>query len=213
MSALEVSVGKGCVAAYLQGCCGDIRPALIRSNQFYRGGDADVYRLGRELAAAVDTVLAGPMERCPNGSLAAQNITVDLETQSGAFSPLRINHVSVSEKLALVTFNAEVVVEYGLHIRSMFAPLTLPVAYTNGMLGYITTAQQLAEGGYEAADSHRYFNLPAPFCRNSEDRILDALRWLDGSSRPITRAPGAGPQLSREYDVSVDGAAVAGDDL
>jgi hypothetical protein len=46
MESVEQSLGEGAVAAFLQGCCGDIRPALIRDGRFYSGHDEDVHRIG-----------------------------------------------------------------------------------------------------------------------------------------------------------------------
>ena len=71
------------MAAYLQGCCGDIRPALVRDDQFYRGDAGDVRRLGAELADAISTVLNGPMEVCQPASGLAFDVVTPLAFENG----------------------------------------------------------------------------------------------------------------------------------
>jgi hypothetical protein len=43
------------------------------------------------------------------------------------------------------------------------------------MIGYVTTEQQLAEGGYESREAFRYFAMPGPFAASTESRIRRAI--------------------------------------
>jgi hypothetical protein len=88
---------------------------------------------------------------------------------------LEITRLELAENLILAAFNAEMVVQYGLFIKDRFNRRVLPLGYTNGMIGYVTTAEQLAEGGYEPCGSTPYFNLPAPFAAGTEARIRTAI--------------------------------------
>lgn len=199
------------VAAFLQGTCGDVRPALVNGERFYRGKEEDVERLGGQLADEVLRVLRQPMQTLETSKLTADrsevllpfenlpaqeelNTLKNAETHIGEWAglmlqeparlapsiPLRLNYVKLADGLAFVTMNGEVVVNYGLFVKELTRKQVLPLAYTNGMIGYIPTAEQLIEGGYESRDSLYYFGLPAAFTEEVEDRIKQEIRSLVG---------------------------------
>ncbi|MDF2668536.1 MAG: hypothetical protein K0R67_842 [Paenibacillus sp.] len=85
--------------------------------------------------------------------------------------------LDVAEGLALLAMNAEVVVEYGLYLKSLSADL-LPVAYSNGMIGYVPMAYQLRHNGYEADESTYYFHMPAKLEPEIEAPVKLALERL-----------------------------------
>ena len=60
----------------------------------------------------------------------------------------------------------------------------LVLGYSNGMAGYLCTAQAYAEGGYESAQAYRGFHRPAPFADDTETRLSDAAASLAGEVRP-----------------------------
>jgi hypothetical protein len=186
----------------LQGCCGDIRPGLVRDGAFYRGTDDDVRALGARLAAEVSAILRRPMEQLQPARIRSELLTVELPFQTlptraalearrddpdipGAWSrlllaqperlqpaiPFRIQMLVLGDGLALLAMEGEVVVEYGLWVKQRFGGKVLPIPYSNGMVGYVPVAHQIAEGGYEARDSVPYFGLPAPFAPSLEERI------------------------------------------
>ena len=86
--------------------------------------------------------------------------------------------IRLAENLGFLTFNAEVVVEYGLFVKELSGGNVLPLAYSNGMIGYVTTEQQLEEGGYESREAFRYFGMPGPFAASTERRLRKAIRDL-----------------------------------
>lgn len=185
MSEMEAGLGQDAVAAYLQGCCGDIRPALIACGEFYRGGPDEVRRLGRELHDAAAAVLAGTMEPCPaeSCSMTESSLALFFESPSsdkppGPSVPLEMTRITLAPNLGFVTFNAEMVVEYGLFTKQKSRGAFLPVAYSNGMIGYVTTERQLMEGGYESRDAFRYFRMPGPFAASTERRVCRAIASL-----------------------------------
>ena len=177
MTIIEDRIGNSAIAGFLQGCCGDIRPALIRDDQFYRGGMEDVLRLGSELSGVVLKVLASPMQPCEPTPCTAHQITLPLYFEHTAENTadsalLEMTRVLLGSQLGFFTFNAEMVVRYGFLIKQ---ESLLPLAYTGGMIGYVTTEQQLAEGGYEAREAFRYFRMPGPFAASTESRIHEAI--------------------------------------
>jgi len=239
MELLEAKLGDGAVAAFLQGCCADIRPALVRDGEFYRGGPEEVARYARMLADAAWAVLSRPMQPVRPGPLAGKTMTVPLQLQpapsekelrrwaenggaentpdaeanrdtggrsggTGSASggnrlrqlmpdahiladwsrlllaegrhlrstvELELTCLKLADDLALLAANAELSGAYGAFLSSAFGGRVLPVCYSNGMIGYVATADQIAEGGYEALDFIYYFGLPAPLQPQVEARV------------------------------------------
>lgn len=64
--ALE-KLNPGAIALFMTGCCGDVRPAIIKDNKFIGGSFADSERMGKKLAAKADKILktAKPLEPSP----------------------------------------------------------------------------------------------------------------------------------------------------
>jgi hypothetical protein len=209
MKHVEATLGEDVVAAYLQGCCGDIRPNLVRSGQFYRGFDSEVRELGLSLASEVLAVLDKPMQILTDCPLEGTTMIVELPFQplptweelrsnmdrADLFAewsqlflndperlktsiPFEINLLKIANGLSFLSMNGEVVVEYGLFVKKMGIDDMLPLAYTNGMIGYIPTGNQVAEGGYEVDESCYYFGLPAQFDPSLEKEIHERIMIL-----------------------------------
>ncbi|XID95743.1 neutral/alkaline non-lysosomal ceramidase N-terminal domain-containing protein [Paenibacillaceae bacterium WGS1546] len=91
--------------------------------------------------------------------------------------PLRLVSLTLAEGVSLLAANAEIVAEYGLYLQEL-APgrQVLGLGYTNGMIGYIPTAAQIAEGGYESFWSTPYFLLPSPFDPEVEEKVRSGLK-------------------------------------
>jgi hypothetical protein len=177
MTAVEEFLGPDTAAGFLQGCCGDVRPALIRDGEFFRGDHIDVKRLGSELSTVVIDALSRPMHRCRTGPCSHLTSAVPLtfEQHSAAGIPLEMTKVRFGADLGFVTFNAEIVVEYGLCVKQGSGGAALPIGYTNGMIGYVTTEQQLVEGGYESREAFQFFNMPGPFAATTERQVRHAV--------------------------------------
>lgn len=90
--------------------------------------------------------------------------------------PLRWVWLRLAKGVTLLAANAELVVDYGLYAKAAAAGgRVLPMGYTNGMIGYIPTAAQVAEGGYESLGSIPYFLLPSPLSSETERIVKDSL--------------------------------------
>lgn len=92
--------------------------------------------------------------------------------------PLHLVRLDLGPRLALLGMDAEPVTAYGQLIKSRSRGDVLPLGYTDGMVGYLVTADQLADGGYEPAGSTRYFGLPAGFATQVQPRVEQALTRL-----------------------------------
>jgi hypothetical protein len=57
-------------------------------------------------------------------------------------------------------------------------PGAVVLGYTDGVVGYLPTADEYPYGGYEVVDSHRYYGMPAPFEIGSAERLVEAVRTL-----------------------------------
>ncbi|MDN4074420.1 neutral/alkaline non-lysosomal ceramidase N-terminal domain-containing protein [Fictibacillus terranigra] len=208
---VEKRIGNGCIAGYLQGCCGDIRPALIKGNAFYRGEEEDVERLGKRLASNVlncfnenhwkevatsklqtsTKVLHLNFEHLPSREfydpsafpedLLMKEWCTIMNERFSAFEagvPLKLHLMTFGEELSFLSMNAEMVTQYGLKLKEKYGGRIIPLPYSNGMIGYVPTAGQLSEGGYEANDSIYYFALPSPFSSSIENSINNAIDKL-----------------------------------
>jgi hypothetical protein len=190
------------VIGYLQGCCGEVRPALVKDKEFYRGETSDMERLGALLAAPVLQALreqAG--EKLEINFMEAKVMSVPLffqegyqaaaekdrevlclwkdhvqkHWQAGSSAKLEIQVLKLGYHLSFVCFNGEMVQQYGQHVREL-SPGSLAMGYSNGMAGYIPTAEQIREGGYESEDFIYYFGMPAPFQEEMEEKIVQAIK-------------------------------------
>ncbi|HHZ8502898.1 TPA: hypothetical protein ACWL6U_000329 [Morganella morganii] len=80
----------------------------------------------------------------------------------------------LSPQLKLLTVSAEVVNHYQQLLRAK-GQYFLGIGYSNGMAGYLPSARQIAEGGYEPHGSAYYFYLDAPFAPQAEHLFTEAL--------------------------------------
>jgi hypothetical protein len=93
--------------------------------------------------------------------------------------PYLVQVWAIGDRLRLVALAGEVVVDYGLRLRSELGRQELWVAgYSNDVTAYIPSARVLSEGGYEAAESMIYYGQPASFEASVEERIAGLVRTL-----------------------------------
>ena len=104
---------------------------------------------------------------------------------------------------ALLICSAEMVQAYGHYIRMagrLYGLELLPVSCSEGMIGYLCSAEQMAEGGYEPQGSALYFALEGVYGPATEARIHDGIdALLARALGPVT--DGAGDVAERsEHD-------------
>jgi len=93
--------------------------------------------------------------------------------------PHEIQVLKLHEDLRLVFLGGEVLSEIGLHIKSVLSPATtITVAYANGLIAYVPSANAHPLGGYEVDGSHHYFRRPARFTDAIEPLIVTQTQAL-----------------------------------
>lgn len=88
----------------------------------------------------------------------------------------RVGLVRIGE-LSLVTLPCEPFLGIADAIRADLGDAVV-LGYTDGVAGYVPTADEYRYGGYEVVDSHRYYQMPAPFARGSAERLVSTVSGL-----------------------------------
>lgn len=182
---------EGCVVSFFQGFSGDVRPKLISNNNFYRGSLGDMIAAGKALAQRIAEVKKQPcppemkVQLCVAEALLPleyTNIPDELDIPLSLYEEwkqkkeqhdveqLCFSYIRISENLAMLLANAEMTQGYGKFMKNSDRRL-LPVGYSNGMLGYIATKEQLEQGGYEAETFIFYFSLKGKLDASMEEKI------------------------------------------
>jgi hypothetical protein len=193
----------GAVAVYAQGCCGDVDPLPSWSGGDVADGvgaaagelaDAVTRALGgtriavgpallRTERTTVDLPLRGAPAAAELHELTgddglrgewARLLLADPERTRPA-APVVLSSLRLAADLQLLGASGEPVSAYGRRVAVLSGGTTLPLGYTNGMTGYLVTARQLAQGGYEADEAPYYFGLPGPFAPAAEEVLHRAL--------------------------------------
>ncbi|MGI6081630.1 MAG: neutral/alkaline non-lysosomal ceramidase N-terminal domain-containing protein [Limnochordia bacterium] len=171
----EASVG------FLAGCFGDVRPhcTVIGGKRFRRGLPEEVTMFGHALAARVSRAVkqsAGDLTSHLSGHMEY----LDLPLADGRHTaPFYIHRLDLARELTLIGMSGEVCCDYGLFIKNLQPQRhMIPVAYCNGLIGYIAPTRYFAEGGYEPDTSAQVYNLPAPFDPDIERIIQDSVRAM-----------------------------------
>lgn len=207
MGLVEQALGDDVVSAYLQGCCGDINPGRNGAFSFgsdervrQLGGELAEETLAvihRPMAAVASSSITArsmttmlPLKALPDKArLTALSAREDVlgewsrlllaqPERLTASVPLEMTYWKMGEELSLLTMNCEAVVNYGLFIKRQFKGKVLPLGYSNGMFGYLPTAQQIEEGGYEPYDSSFYFAMPSTLEDGVEQQVYRSIIQL-----------------------------------
>jgi neutral ceramidase len=95
----------------------------------------------------------------------------------------------------IFSLGGEVVVEYALHLKSIFGQNVFVAAYCNDVMEYIPTSAIINEGGYEGAASITSSSgcLPAPWAVNIEPLIIGKVLALAKQAGVPLYAPGKPP--------------------
>ncbi len=199
-----VEGATGAPMLFVQGACGDINP-LGGVTEDYRGCE----RLGTVLAGEAIRVLAGIESRLTDVRLMAFNLELDLPVRplpgqvpatwpdvqdvldkefpwaagmGDAGAMIEVQALAIGD-IAIVSAAAEPFV--AVKAVSPFAQ-TFFADYTNGCVGYVPTADAYPHRGYEVAEAHIGYRLPAPVAPEAEGMLvracIDALRQVNAAA-------------------------------
>ncbi|MBN1261022.1 MAG: hypothetical protein JXB35_10115 [Anaerolineae bacterium] len=113
----------------------------------------------------------------PDWGVFARHLLADPDTHLRPFVPVRLTTWQLAAGVTLLGVGAEASVEYGLWIKAMFPDqVIVPVGYASGQIAYLSTHQQILEGGYESELGNVWYGHPAPFAPRSEDVLLNTIR-------------------------------------
>lgn len=194
----------GAVTLFLQGATGDIRPNISENGHFIKKDYSETLRFGQTVADVLLDALKDEGQYIePKLRLRHTQIILplkpkydkdvltntDLEDAKWDFvwakkvseqSPydyrfLDVSFLELSPSWKGLFFNAELVDAYQVYAKAL-DPNALVVGYTNGMIGYLCTAKQLEEGGYEPDESTYWFALAGPYDAILEKKIKESIR-------------------------------------
>lgn len=74
-------------------------------------------------------------------------------------------------EVVLIALPFEVFAETGLALRRQAPAATLVCGYANGNFGYLPPASEIARGGYEVEEAHKFYNQPAHFAVDAEEQV------------------------------------------
>jgi len=86
---------------------------------------------------------------------------------------------SFGDKMVMINFGGEVVVDYSIRLKDEFDSERLWInSYSNDVSCYIASKRVIHEGGYEADASMYWYNMPSPFSEEVEDLIINTVHEL-----------------------------------
>lgn len=192
------------VTLFLQGATGDIRPNISENGHFIKKDYSETLRFGQAVAdVLLDALKEEGQYIEPRLHLKHTQITLPLkpkydkdvlkrtdsedakwdlvwakkvsEQEPYDNRLLDVSFLELSPTWKGLFFNAELVDAYQVYAKAL-DPNALVVGYTNGMIGYLCTAKQLEEGGYEPDESTYWFALAGPYDAILEKKIKESIR-------------------------------------
>jgi hypothetical protein len=196
---------EGCVSLFLQGCTGDLRPNSVLGNQFVPcdfdhvkmfaqefakscirtisttgirvDEDVEITKVEYKLPLTQKFTIEKLEELAQTDEVVRQWLAKVKEKEFRLFEVIEISKIRFGSGLSIFTFNAEVSQYYAEYAR-LIDSTAICVGYTNGMIGYICTANQISEGGYEPIGSAQYFALAGTYKEEIETIIQQLMKRL-----------------------------------
>jgi hypothetical protein len=213
-AALRRSVGGEIPVVFWQGFSGDVRPNIgtpppptlltrvrrprfvqVTRDAWQRWADAVAHQMVRAATAPNGRRLAGP--------LAVSSIDVPVQAliePAGTSRSMRIQLVSFGATQAAF-FGAEVCAPYARLCR--FGAETIAVGYSGDVFGYLPSATQAREGGYEGRDFFEAFGLRGRWRTDFENTVRSAVDSLRARLSATSARDGALPLERRQQSADV----------
>lgn len=193
----------GSMAVFFQGCTADLRPNCVLGDDFRAGTPEDVETFAAAVYGKVKLAVASGEESLGTEmALGQRQVFLRLERnwdreyleglQQDERQEIRQWAGKVLEKGILdgeilevsewnlggqrcYFFNAEMAMHYARAAREL-CPGSICSGYTNGMIGYLCTDEQIREGGYEPEGSATYFGLAGTYPVGTQGLVEKAIR-------------------------------------
>lgn len=194
---------------FLQGATADIRPNVVLGHKFVALGYDHVKEFAIQLFSHVlHTLEISPQDQIEEPhivysekiileqeeirtkkeiiALSEKGNTLEkqwahkvLEKEGRLYEELDVSLLDFGLGLKLFFMNAELSQKYESLIQELY-PEALIVAYANGMIGYVSDAKQIVEGGYEPKDSGLFFALTGNYKQEVEEQIISKIEKMKG---------------------------------
>lgn len=192
------------ISIFWQGFTADMRPNCVLGNQFTSATEGEVKNFAKYFC---DCVLAeNEEEPITGGGISIVRRTVKLpvkqektieevikdlsdeheevrqwaqkvlEKSYRNYEELQISMLQIGTQICYF-FNAEVSMYYAKYARAL-NPKAVCVGYSDGMIGYISTKEQIQEGGYEPCDSATYFAVAGTYDETIEEIIYNVMKEM-----------------------------------
>ena len=176
---------------FLLGLCGDIRPKIIKINttlkdhlikiligdRFRKPNIFDAKIIGIKIANLIKKVSKKNTESkaISIGKCYKRNLYLKLKNGKTFKKKLEITIWDWSPVI-FIFFNAEVLSGYNISNFKDFKIIC--VGYSNGMLGYLPTKNDIIKGGYEVDKSRINFHIQERLCKTNESIIKNQIKSL-----------------------------------
>lgn len=178
------AVHPGTTAFFLQGVSGD-----VRANERYAEGvlnwpmttemvDRVGRRLGAEALRVLQTITTAPAEGIASNSEVVPFFLSDGE-QGGVVELCTL----IFGPITLTGNGTEPFASTGLELKRRLGPGTLPLGYTNGMIGYVPTRDEYQHGGYEVERSHKHWRYSGPIRPGTAEELTEIQERLARTAR------------------------------
>ncbi len=90
----------------------------------------------------------------------------------------------------IVSLGGETLISYAIRLKELLGKDIFVMGYSNDVMAYIPSDEELLKGGYEIISSQRAFGLPAPWKAGLEEKIIDKVVDLANRTGMQTTASG-----------------------
>lgn len=188
---------------FWQGCAADLRPNSVLGAEFRRCNYEEAYQFTRQFVHICEEILKKPGEEIyPDLICDRTRVLLPVDLPAKGYSPeemltsddelmrhwaecaiqkrredlrTEVCRVQFGKGLVFYGISAEAAQDYGKYVRNLEVGAVC-CGYTNGMSGYLCTARQIDEGGYEPAEAAWYFGVEGTYSQTIE-HILKGTLW------------------------------------
>lgn len=176
---------------FLQGLCGDIRPKIIKENttikdylikiligdRFRKPNILDAKNIGNKIASLINKVSKKNTGNKITSISKCYKRRLDLKLKNGETFKKKLE-ITIWDwrPVIFIFFNGEVLSGYNISNFKDFKLIC--VGYSNGMIGYLPTKNDIIKGGYEVDKSRINFHIQDRLCKTNESIIKNQIKSL-----------------------------------